>query len=65
VTEADVPERKAGPAVLPFVVPLERYVGRSILVEVAHRGSDDQSFVEWAALGPTSAPEARAASSSK
>jgi hypothetical protein len=65
VTEADVPERKAGPAVLPFVVPLERSVGRSILVEVAHRGSDDQSFVEWAALGPTSSPEARAASSSK
>ncbi|MCE2726120.1 MAG: NPCBM/NEW2 domain-containing protein [Planctomycetaceae bacterium] len=65
VTEADVPERKAGPAVLPFVVPLERYVGRSILVEVAHRGSDGQSFVEWAALGPTSAAEARVASPSK
>ena len=54
VAEADVPERKPGATVLPFVLPLERFTGRGILVEVVHRGSDDKSFVEWSALGPTS-----------
>lgn len=54
VAAADVPERKPGVTVLPFVLPLERFSGREILVEVVHRGSDDKSFVEWAALGPTS-----------
>jgi hypothetical protein len=53
ISEADVPERKPGAPVLPFVVPLVRFNGRGILVEVVHRGSDDKSFVEWAALGPT------------
>lgn len=53
VAEAEVPERKAGAAVLPFVVPLARFTGRSIDVDVVHRGSDGTSFVEWAALGPT------------
>lgn len=52
VASADVPERKAGATVLPFVFPLGRFVGRGIDVEVAHTGSDDQSFVEWRALGP-------------
>ena len=52
VAAADVPERKAGGAVPPFVFPLARFVGRSIDVEVAHTGSDDTSFVEWWALGP-------------
>jgi hypothetical protein len=53
VAEADVPERKPGATVLPFVVPLERFTGRGILVEVVHRASDDKSFIEWSALGPT------------
>jgi hypothetical protein len=53
VAEADVPERKPGATVLPFVLPLAGFTGRGILVEVVHRGSDDKSFVEWAALGPT------------
>ena len=53
VAEADVPERKSGATVLPFVVPLARFTGRGILVEVVHRASDDKSFVEWSALGPT------------
>jgi hypothetical protein len=52
VAAADVPERKAGAAVLPFVLPLTRFVGRSIDVEVELSGSDDTSFVEWWALGP-------------
>ena len=53
VAEADVPERKPGATVLPFVVPLAGFTGRGIFVEVVHRGSDDKSFVEWSALGPT------------
>jgi hypothetical protein len=56
VAEADVPERKPGATVLPFVVPLARFTGRGILVEVVHRASDDKSFVEWSALGPTGFP---------
>jgi hypothetical protein len=52
VAAADVPERKAGTAVLPFVFPLTRFVGRGIDVEVVLSGSDDTSFVEWWALGP-------------
>jgi hypothetical protein len=53
VAEADVPERKGSATVLPFVMPLARFTGRDILVEVVHRGSDDKAFVEWAALGLT------------
>jgi hypothetical protein len=53
VAEADVPERKPGATVVPFVLPLAKFVGRGILVDVVHRGSDDKSFAEWAALGPT------------
>jgi hypothetical protein len=52
VADGDVPERKPGAAVVPFVLPLARFNGRTILVEVVHRGTDDKSFVEWAALGP-------------
>jgi len=52
VAAADVPERKAGAAVLPFVFPLTRFVGRGIGIEVVLSGSDDTSFVEWWALGP-------------
>jgi hypothetical protein len=59
IAEADVPERKAGAAVMPFVLPLAGFTGRSILVEVVHRGSDDKSFVEWSALGPTGALETK------
>jgi hypothetical protein len=59
VAEADVPERKPGATVLPFVVPLARFTGRGILVEVVHRASDDKSFVEWSALGPTGFPGTR------
>ncbi len=53
MASADVPERRPGPPVLPFVLPLARFVGRGIDVEVVHSGSDDKSFVEWTALGPT------------
>lgn len=59
VAEADVPERQAGVTVLPFVLPLEKFTGRVILVEIVHRGSDDKSFVEWSALGPTGFPGTR------
>jgi hypothetical protein len=59
VAEGDVPERKPGATVLPFVLPLSRFTGRGILVEVIHRGSDDKSFVEWSALGPTGFPGTR------
>lgn len=59
VAEADVPERKPGATVLPFVLPLERFTGQGILVEVVQRGSDDKSFVEWSALGPTGFPGTR------
>jgi len=52
VATADVPERKAGAMVLPFVFPLGRFVGRGIDVEVVHTGSDDNSAVEWWALRP-------------
>lgn len=54
VAEADVPERKPNATVLPFVLPLAQYISKGIGVEVVHRGSDDKSFVEWSALGPTS-----------
>jgi hypothetical protein len=50
---ADVPERKAGQTVQPFVFPLAGFVGRSIDVEVVHVGSDDKGFVEWGAVGLT------------
>jgi hypothetical protein len=53
VAEDDVPERKPGATVLPFVLPLARFTGREITVEIVHRASDDKSFVEWPALGPT------------
>lgn len=53
VAEADVPERKTGATVLPFVMPLMQFNGKGISVEVVHLAPDDKSFVEWSALGPT------------
>jgi hypothetical protein len=52
VAEADVPERRPGAATLPFVMPLGSFAGKTIQIEVVHRGSDDKSFVEWTALRP-------------
>lgn len=57
VAAADVPERRGG--VPPFLLPLERFRGRSVTIEVVHRASDDKGFVEWAALGPTGSPGTR------
>ncbi len=48
---AEVPERKAGSAALPFVFPLGRFAGRGIGVDVVLTGTDDKSFVEWSAVG--------------
>jgi len=52
VAAADVPERKPGAAVLPFLFPLARFTGSTIEVEVVHMPADDKGLVEWFALGP-------------
>jgi hypothetical protein len=59
VAAADVPERRAGGKVPPFLLPLERFRGQSVTIEVVHRAGDDNGFVEWAALGPTGSPGTR------
>jgi hypothetical protein len=48
----DVPEQRPGGAVQPFLLPLDRFVGRTIHVEFVHLPADDKSLVEWRMLGP-------------
>jgi hypothetical protein len=47
VAVADVPERKPGVEPPPFLLPLERFVGKTIAVEVIHLPTDDKSLVDW------------------
>ena len=56
VAVADVPERRPGAEVQPFLLPLERFVGRTIHAEIVHLPSDDKSFVEWRMAGPVGPP---------
>jgi hypothetical protein len=53
VAIVDVPDRRPGAAVQPFLLPLDAWVGRTIHAEVVHHPTDDKSLVEWRMLGPT------------
>lgn len=55
VATADVPERPAGKSIDPFLVPLERFAGETVKLEVVHVPSDDKALVEWHVL-ETSGP---------
>ena len=56
VAVADVPERKPGQLPPPFLLPIGRFVGKNIGVEVVHLPADDKSLVEWHALEPIEDP---------
>ena len=56
VAVADVPERKPGQLPPPFLLPIGRFVGKNIGVEVIHLPADDKSLVEWHALEPIEDP---------
>ena len=56
IAVADVPERKPGQLLPPFLLPLGRFVGKTIGVEVIHLPTDDKSLVEWHALEPIEDP---------
>ena len=56
VAVADVPERKPGQVPPPFLLPLGRFVGKTIGVEVIHLPTDAKSLVEWHAIEPIEDP---------
>ena len=56
VAVADVPERNPGQLPPPFLLPIGRFVGKNIGVEVIHLPADDKSLVEWHALEPIEDP---------
>ena len=56
VAVADIPERRQGQLPPPFLLPLGRFVGKTIGVEVIHLRTDDKSLVEWHALEPIEDP---------
>lgn len=56
VAVADIPERRQGQLPPPFLLPLGRFVGKTIGVEVVHLRTDDKSLVEWHALEPIEDP---------
>ena len=47
VAVADVPERKLGGSVTPFLFPLDRFTGKTIQMELVHLPTDVKSFVNW------------------
>jgi hypothetical protein len=56
VAVADIPERKPGQVPPPFLLPIGRFVGKTIGVEVIHLPTDDKSLVEWHAIEPIEDP---------
>ncbi len=56
---ADVPERKPGQLPPPFLLPLDRFAGKTIGVEVIHLPTDNKSLVEWHAIEPIEDPGTR------
>ena len=56
VAVADIPERRQGQLPPPFLLPLGRFVGKTIGVEVIHLPTDAKSLVEWHALEPIEDP---------
>jgi len=59
IAVADVPERKPGQMPPPFLLPLGRFVGTTIAVELIHMPTDDKSLVEWHAAEPIEDPGTR------
>lgn len=59
VAKADVPRRVANRPVDPFLLPLDRFAGRTVKLEVVHLPADDKGLVEWHLL-ETSGPLASA-----
>ena len=56
VAVADIPERRQGQLPPPFLLPLGRFVGKTIGVEVIHLPTDAKSLVEWHAIEPIEDP---------
>jgi hypothetical protein len=56
VAVGDVPEARPGHQPPPLLLPLDRFVGRTIVVELVHLPKDEKSLVDWHAIEPIDAP---------
>lgn len=50
VAKADVPQRAVGGRIDPFLLPLGRFAGKTVKLEVIHRAADDKGLVAWHVL---------------